>query len=188
MKIRYLGMATETAKNYWAGGRDDDGNVIEEAISPGEGIPCRHCLQGVAAGDGYLILAHRPFPGKGPYSEMGPVFLHASPCASFISSEKPPAMFARRSHFLMRAYDSRNRIIYGSGGPVETEAMSTRAQELLKHPEAAYVHVRSIGYSCFLCRIEPDQVAAAASKLEWCALRDEYLCQNVSSEDGRHDR
>ena len=51
----------------------------ERQVSDGSAVPCRHCLSDVAAGEPFLILAHRPFPEAQPYAETGPIFLRAGP-------------------------------------------------------------------------------------------------------------
>ena len=154
MVVRYTAMATEVAQRYWEQGMDDDGNAVEVAVSNGKGVPCRHCLEDVGDGEEYVILAHRPFPQKGAYSEMGPIFLHRQPCKRFPDSAEPPAMFAKRASFLIRAYDHGHRIVYGSGGTIASANITPSAEELLNREDVAYVHLRSGGYNCFQCRIE----------------------------------
>ena len=56
MSIRFLAMPTQTAAAYWNGGDDAYGMKPERKISDGDGVPCRHCLRLVGAGDPYLIL------------------------------------------------------------------------------------------------------------------------------------
>src|SRR5690606_28755477 len=76
--IRFVAMPTDQARAYQRGAPDAYGNPPERRISDGSGIPCRHCLQHVAAGQDYLTLAYRPFPALQPYAETGPIFLHAA--------------------------------------------------------------------------------------------------------------
>ena len=60
--IKFVSLPTETARAYQAGAVDANGQSPERHISAGDGIPCRHCQQDVAAGEPYLVLAYRPFP------------------------------------------------------------------------------------------------------------------------------
>jgi hypothetical protein len=62
MTIRFLPIPIETANTYWSGGPDAYGMAPERRVSDGDGVPCRHCLRLVGAGEPYLTLAHRPFP------------------------------------------------------------------------------------------------------------------------------
>ena len=80
LPIQFTSMPTEVARAYQAGAADANGQVPERHISDGDGVPCRHCQRDVAAGEPYLILAHRPFPTAQPYAEQGPIFLHAESC------------------------------------------------------------------------------------------------------------
>lgn len=64
--ILFNAMPTEIARAYQSGALDANGQLPERYISDGDGVPCRHCLQDVAAGEPYLILAYRPFPKCSP--------------------------------------------------------------------------------------------------------------------------
>ena len=77
MALRYIPMSTDQAERLRQGGNDAYGNPPERQISDGDGVPCRHCLGNVDAGDTYLIFALRPFTSLQPYAETGPVFMHA---------------------------------------------------------------------------------------------------------------
>ena len=57
MSIRFLPLPTETATAYWNGATDAYGMAPERHVSDGTGVPCRHCLRLVGAGEPYLILA-----------------------------------------------------------------------------------------------------------------------------------
>ena len=117
-------------------------------------MPCRHCLTDVAAGEEYLILAHRPFPEMQPYAETGPVFLHAGPCKRYPEAAETPDMFLDREQYLMRGYGTDDRILYGTGQIIPTTALSDAAGALLENPDVAYIHLRSASNNCFQCRIE----------------------------------
>ena len=62
MPILFTPIATETARRYQAGGKDANGQRPEQALSDGDGNPCRHCLRFIPKGRGMLILSRRPFP------------------------------------------------------------------------------------------------------------------------------
>ncbi len=60
--LKFIALATETARALQAGNPDANGQAPERQVSDGPGLPCRHCLTDIAAGEPFLILAHRPFP------------------------------------------------------------------------------------------------------------------------------
>jgi uncharacterized protein DUF1203 len=153
MSIHFIALETPLARKLQAGGPDVNGQTPERHISPGQGIPCRHCLQLVAAGEPYLVLAHRPFSAPQPYAEQGPIFLHAGACARHIESGALPAMLASPS-YLIRGYGNDDRIVYGSGQIVPTADMVAIAETLFADPRIAYIHVRSASNNCFRCRLE----------------------------------
>lgn len=152
MTIRFLAINSATA---WAlrSGLDAYG-LPAEPVGPstGEGAPCRHCLRQVPKGRPYLIVAHRPFAGLNPYTETGPIFLCADDCPS--AGPSLPTDILTAPHYILRGYDTRERIVYGTGAVVPTPLIAARAAELLSRPEIAFVHLRSASNNCFLCRIE----------------------------------
>ncbi len=153
MSIRFLPMPTETATAYWKGGADAYGMKPERQVSDGDGVPCRHCLRPVGAGEPYLILAHRPFPALQPYAETGPIFLHAEPCKAHEPSQEMPPMLTSRD-YIVRGYSAENRILYGTGAVVPTAGIPAYAATLLAREEVAYLHIRSVRNNCYQYRIE----------------------------------
>lgn len=152
--IRYVSMPTEEAQAFWAGAPDANGQTLEVHVSDGDGVPCRHCLQQVAKGEPYLILAYRPFPEAQPYAEVGPIFLHAKPCARNPETAELPAMFSRGEGRLLKGYNAENRIVYGTGQIVPPAEMNAAAARIFARDDVSYIHVRSGTNNCFSCRID----------------------------------
>ncbi len=153
--IRFRAMATEVARELQAGGPDAYGHAAERRVADASfRVPCRHCLADVAAGEGYLVLAYRPFDRLQPYAETGPVFLHAGACTRHPETNDTPAMLLKSPHMLLRGYSADQRIVYGSGAVVPTSEIATRATSLLDRPGVAFVDVRSATNNCFQCRID----------------------------------
>ncbi|HMB76557.1 MAG TPA: DUF1203 domain-containing protein, partial [Kiloniellaceae bacterium] len=160
-RLHFTPIPTETAQSYWAGGTDAHGMLPERHISDGSGVPCRHCLRAVGAGEPYLILAYRPFAAAQPYAEVGPIFLHAEPCEAYGDRERLPAMFANGEPRIVRGYDRDHRIIYGTGKVVPPDEIIAYAERLLSDPKVAYLHARSSQNNCYSCRIERADEASA---------------------------
>ncbi len=154
MKTLFKALPTEIVRDLQSGGLDAYGMRPERRQSDGDGVPCRHCLRNVAEGDGYLVLAYRPFPVPQPYAETGPIFLHADGCERADDSETLPELFCRTADYIVRGYGADDRIVYGTGAVVPTSAIPARAQELLARPDVAYLHMRSARNNCYQCRIE----------------------------------
>ncbi|RWP38823.1 DUF1203 domain-containing protein [Mesorhizobium sp.] len=153
MTIQFKALPTEGVTTLQRGGPDAYGLIPERKISDGDGVPCRHCLKNVAAGEAYLVLAYRPFPQLQPYAETGPIFLHAEPCERAAEAETLPEIL-ESSDYIVRGYGSDDRIVYGSGGVIPTGAIAARAESLFERDDIAYVHVRSARNNCYQCRIE----------------------------------
>lgn len=152
--VKFVAMPTDIARAYQSGQPDAYGRNPERRVSDGDGVPCRHCLTEVAAGEEYLVLAYRPFPDLQPYAETGPIFLHAGQCARHPDAGGTPALFSRSKRLLIRGYGADDRILYGTGQVVATEEVAETAADLLDREEVAYVHLRSASNNCYQCRIE----------------------------------
>ncbi|WP_136622476.1 MULTISPECIES: DUF1203 domain-containing protein [Mesorhizobium] len=153
MTIQFKALPTEHVRALQRGGADAYGHTPERKISDGDGMPCRHCLKNIAAGDAYLILAYRPFPELQPYAETGPIFLHAEECDRAAGSDALPEIL-ESPDYIVRGYGRDDRIVYGSGGVIPTGDITARAVILLERDDIAYVHVRSARNNCYQCRIE----------------------------------
>ena len=152
MTIRFTPIPTAIVRAYQAGQPDANGQTPERAVSDGDGVPCRHCLQNVPMGAGMLILAHRPFPAPQPYAELGPIFLCADACASGTTEALPAILDS--PDYIVRGYGPDDRIVYGTGDVVPTSAISDEAAVRLADPRVAYVHVRSARNNCYQVRID----------------------------------
>lgn len=153
MTYRISGLPTAAVRALQDGSPDVYGNRPERRISDGDGIPCRHCLKCVAAGEPYLVLAYRPFTTLQPYAETGPIFLHADPCPPAEPQAALPEIL-NSPDYIVRGYDAAERIVYGSGAVIPTARIAARAEELLADPRIAFLHVRSARNNCFQCRID----------------------------------
>jgi hypothetical protein len=154
MLIRYVALPTDRVRALQAGGSDAYGMTPERHVSDGDGVPCRHCLRNVRAGEEYLILAYRPFSELQPYAETGPIFLHAEPCERAEETDVMPDMFRPTAEHIVRGYGHDDRIVYGTGAVVATHKICERAHELLEREDIAYLHMRSARNNCYACRIE----------------------------------
>jgi hypothetical protein len=154
MPIRFVALPTAEVAALQAGGPDANGQPPERHVSDGDGIPCRHCLTRVAAGEPYLVLAYRPFAHAQPYAETGPIFLHAERCPRFTGGDAVPEILTGRPEFVMRGYDARDRIVYETCTIVPGDAIRSEAERLLQNERVAYLHVRARASTCYQCRIE----------------------------------
>lgn len=114
------------------------------------GYPCRHCLRWAQPGERMVLFPFAAIPPGRPYSESGPIFVHADPCARYEATEHFPAEF--RDGRVVRAYNSQHDLIAAEvpngAGP---EAVIER---FLQKPETAFVHVRSASHGCYTMEIE----------------------------------
>ncbi|VAW14902.1 hypothetical protein MNBD_ALPHA11-1681 [hydrothermal vent metagenome] len=134
------------------GGVDDYAQPTERSISDGVGNPCRHCLQFIPEGEGFLICAARPFPELQPYAETGPIFLCAANCVAWAGQGIPPVL-RHSPNYLLKGYSADYRIVYGTGKITPTDDIERTLIEILMQDKVAFVDVRSALNNCFLCRV-----------------------------------
>jgi len=150
--MQFTAMPTAIARAHQAGAPDAYGNPPERKASDGGGNPCRHCLRMIPQGAAMLVLAHRPFGTLQPYAETGPVFLCADPCERGGGPDLPEMLAS--PDYIVRGYGPDERIVYGTGGVIQRDAIMARAAALLDDPRVDFVHVRSARNNCYQCRVD----------------------------------
>jgi hypothetical protein len=152
MRLLVRGISSEEVQRIWRGGPDANGQPALARIAEGVANPCRHCLELIREGEGKLVLAYRPFASLQPYAELGPIFLHAEPCARY-ESEHLPGWFPYLDPAIVRGYDGDHWIRYDTGDVVPGVELDAACRRILADPSVAYVHVRS-KFNCFQCRVD----------------------------------
>jgi hypothetical protein len=148
--FRILPLPTEIAD---AARRAANAGAADHALitvdSPGSS-PCRYCLRWAQPRERVILFPYAAIPSGHPYSETGPIFVHADTCQRYSATSEYPADF--RNGRVFRAYDSKYniidaRIVDGS----EPEAV---IESLFQNPETIFVDVRSVTRGCFTFRIQ----------------------------------
>ena len=157
MPFTFEPMDEATAVHFRSGGADSYGNMPERRVSDGAGIPCRRCMRMVGRDEPYLIVAWRPFTRLHAYAETGPVFLHADNCTPDRSEPDGLPAFLTNPDYILRGYDSDERIVYGTGGVIARDAIPARIEELLATTAVKAVHIRSSRNNCYHCKAVPSE-------------------------------
>ena len=143
-------LATEvaaTARRMAASAAPDHVTVV--ANTP-NGFPCRHCLRYARPGERMILFPYAAIPAGNPYSESGPIFVHAEPCERYGATDELPPDF--RKGRVMRAYNSNYDII--DAEVVNGSAPEAIVEKLLQKPETAFVDARSVTHGCYTFRIQ----------------------------------
>ena len=112
--------------------------------------PCRHCLRWAEPGERVILFPYGAIPSGHPYSETGPIFVHANECQRYSATNEYPADF--RNGRVFRAYDSNYNIIDAQiVNGSEPEAV---IRQLFENPDTAFVDVRSVSRGCFTFRVQ----------------------------------
>jgi hypothetical protein len=152
MRLLVRGIPSEEAERIRTGGADANGQPALIRVAEGVANPCRHCLGLIAEGEHKLVLAYRPFAAAQPYAEVGPIFLHARPCARY-EADALPGWFAFLDPALVRGYGSDDWILYPTGSVVAGAELGEACRRILADEAVAYVHIRS-KFNCFQCRVD----------------------------------
>ena len=89
-------------------------------------------------------------PSGHPYSETGPIFVHANECQRYSATNEYPADF--RNGRVFRAYDSNYNII--DAQVVNGSEPEVVIESLFQNPDTAFVDVRSVTRGCFTFRVQ----------------------------------
>ena len=117
--------------------------------SPGSS-PCRHCLRWAEPGERVILFPYAAIPSGHPYSETGPIFVHAEKCERYSATNEYPADF--RSGRVFRAYDSNYNII--DAQVMNGSEPGAVIEKLFQNRDTAFVDVRSATHGCFTFRVQ----------------------------------
>jgi len=115
-----------------------------------ESSPCRHCLRWAQPGERVILFPYAAIPSGHPYSETGPIFVHADGCQRYSATNEYPADF--RNGRVFRAYDSKYNII--DAQIVNGSEPEVVIEGLFQNPHTAFVDVRSANSGCFTFRVQ----------------------------------
>lgn len=116
--------------------------------------PCRVCLRISKEPEDLILLSYQPLADKGPYAEIGPIFVHAGRCEAYADVSEFPSDFAAR-RLILRAYGYDGRIVDAT--VAEPGTAPDQAAEFLRDGKIEEVHVRHESYTCFDFKIVRDR-------------------------------
>jgi len=137
----------ETARSAIKTGAVDHALITAE--SPGSS-PCRHCLRWAQPGERVILFPYAAIPSGFPYSETGPIFVHAEKCERYSATDEYPAEF--RNGRVFRVYDSNYNLI--DAQVMNGSEPETVIERLFQNADAAFVDVRSVTHGCFTFRVQ----------------------------------
>jgi Protein of unknown function (DUF1203) len=148
--FRIVPLPTEIAD---AARRAENAGAADHAlitVDSAESSPCRHCLRWAKPGERVILFPYAAIPAGQPYSETGPIFVHANECQRYSATNEYPADF--RNGRVFRAYDSKYNII--DAQVVNGSEPEVVIESLFRNPDTEFVDVRSVTRGCFTFRIQ----------------------------------
>ncbi|PYK43103.1 MAG: hypothetical protein DME46_08440 [Verrucomicrobia bacterium] len=149
--FRIVALSTEVAqaaRRAAANGAPDHAIIVADSR---DGFPCRHCLRFAQSGERVILFPYKAIPDGHPYSESGPIFVHAEPCERYGETRKFPTDFRRGR--VLRAYNSNYDMI--DAEVVNGNEPEAVIEKFLQKPETAFVDARSVTRGCYTFRIQP---------------------------------
>jgi hypothetical protein len=143
--FRVVPLRTEIAEAARAAAKASASDHAVVVADVPRAYPCRHCLKWAEPGERMILFPFASVPAGHPYSESGPIFVHAGPCERYRAIEQYPAEF--REGRAVRAYNSQHDMIAAEvANGVGPEALIER---FLQMPETVFIHVRSATRGCY---------------------------------------
>ena len=148
--FRIVPLPTEIAEAARRAVKADAADHVLITVDSPQSAPCRHCLRWAQPGERVVLFPYASIPSGHPYSETGPIFVHANECQRYSATNEYPGDF--RSGRVFRAYDSNYNII-------DAQVMNSSQPEalidtLFQNPDTAFVDVRSVTRGCFTFRVQ----------------------------------
>jgi hypothetical protein len=139
-------IAEEARRKAQAGASD---HAIVEVDAP-TGYPCRHCLQWARPGERVILFPFASIPSGRPYSESGPIFVHAERCERYATTNRYPENLRR--HRVLRAYDANDDMIDAT--VVSDDQPEAVIKKLFQNPQTSFLQARSVTRGCYTFKIE----------------------------------
>lgn len=126
--------------------------VIRRAVDAPAGFPCRVTLRDVPPGGTVLLLNYEHQPAETPFKARHAIFVDETAAATERVTDALPGALAVREAVSLRAFRDDGMMIDAGFAPQgEVEAGIER---FFAKPEVAYIHAHTVGWGCYLARID----------------------------------
>ncbi len=131
-------------------GSDGHGNRLRPFAATGEGEPLRCCLRYAEPGEQITLISYAPFDYPSVWTEVGPVYIHASRCDGYKPAGWLPRQLAT-GPCVLRTYRADDTMNYDHNTVITDDAdLGPIIRRLLGELDVATVHVRTLAPQCFL--------------------------------------
>jgi len=134
-------------------GKDDFGNPLEVIVDEEGGSPLRCCLRPAAPGERLLLIAYQPFSRPGPYTEVGPAFIHAEHCAGYPEPSRYPSGYRDWATMIFRPYHFDGRMAYPAIAMVDGPQAEQAIETIFADPTIEVIHSRNVYAGCYMFAI-----------------------------------
>jgi hypothetical protein len=148
--FRFIPISTEVAEAARRGVAENKPDHRLVTVDSPHSAPCRHCLRWAQPGERVILFPFNAVPDGHPYSETGPIFVHADGCERYQQEDQYPSEFQTGRVF--RAYNSRYDLI--AAELPNGDSPEAVIEKLMENPETTSVHVRSASHGCYTFKVE----------------------------------
>lgn len=150
VRLRVRAIDPARLEPVYAAGRDDYGTRLRPFAATGQGEPLRCCLRYAEPDEQITLISYAPFDHPSVWTEVGPVYIHARHCAGYAPTGRLPEQLTTGPRVL-RTYRADDTMNYEHNTVITDEtALEPIIQRLLREPDVATVHVRTLAPQCFL--------------------------------------
>jgi len=126
--------------------------VIRRVVDAPTGFPSRVELEDAEVGDTVLLLNYEHQPAETPFRARHAIFVNEKAQATARVVDGLPGALAVRDAVSLRAFREDGMMIDAGFAPKgEVEAGIAR---FLANPDVAYLHAHTVGWGCYLARID----------------------------------
>lgn len=126
--------------------------VIRRTVDAPTGYPCRVTLRDVEPGETVLLLNYEHQPADTPFKARHAIFVDEKAASTRQVTDALPGALAVRDAVSLRAFRDDGMMIDAGFAPQgEVEAGIER---FFANPEVAYIHAHTVGWGCYLARID----------------------------------
>lgn len=149
-----------------AAGVDGHGNRLRPFAAFGEGEPLRCCLRYAEPNEQIALISYAPFDHPSVWTEVGPIYIHASPCDGYTTVARLPQQLASGPRVL-RTYRADDSMNYEHNTVITDDSdVEPVIRRLLAEPDVDTVHVRALASQCFLYAVTAAPMAGQAEEIQ----------------------
>ncbi len=126
--------------------------VVRRVVDAPSGFPSRVDLEDAQVGDTVLLLNYEHQPADTPFRASHAIFVNEKARATRRVENELPGALAVREAVSLRAFRDDGMMIDAGFAP--QGQVEAGIERFLANPDVAYLHAHTVGWGCYLARID----------------------------------